>query len=69
MRIIHVQMRFALGVSIHMYSMRVEKTERYIRAHIFERLSMSFLNARNRDLGEKLPSKSFSKWLFSHLLF
>jgi hypothetical protein len=36
-----------------------------------KRLSISFLNARNRDFGEKLPTDSFSEWLskYNHLLF
>jgi hypothetical protein len=36
-----------------------------------KRLSISFLNTRNKNFGEKLLSNSFSKWLskYSHVLF
>jgi len=36
-----------------------------------KRPSISFLDARNRDFGEKLLSSSFYKWLskYNHLLF
>jgi hypothetical protein len=38
---------------------------------ISKRLRIFFLNVRNRDFGEKLPSNSFSKWSskYSRLLF
>ena len=60
--------------------MRNHTHEQFLRSKsIFKRLSVSFLNARDRDFGKKLPSNSFflwysisvSKWSskYSHLLF
>jgi hypothetical protein len=39
--------------------------------YISKRLSIFFLNGRNRDFGEKMFSNSLSKWSskYNHLLF
>ena len=51
------------------YKCRLRST--YMSQSNSKRLSISFINVRNKDFGEKLSSNGSSKWLskYSHFLF